>query len=75
VFVRDEVMLEISFDEARGRLAKLDSWFLTASDHAHAQGIAAWRGSARWARRPACPGWPRCASSTWRLRMAEPGWR
>lgn len=40
MFVRDEVMLEISFDEARGRLAKLDSWFLTASDHAYVQGIA-----------------------------------
>lgn len=40
MFVRDEVMLEIGFDEARDRLAKLDSWFLTASDHAYGEGIA-----------------------------------
>lgn len=40
MFVRDEVMLEISFDEARDRLAKLGSWFLTASDHAYGEGIA-----------------------------------
>jgi hypothetical protein len=40
MFVRDEVMLDVGFDEARDRLAKLDSWFLTASDHAYGEGIA-----------------------------------
>jgi hypothetical protein len=40
VFVRDEVRLEIGFDDARDRLAKLDSWFLTASDRAYGEGMA-----------------------------------
>ena len=74
MFVRDEVMLDIGFDEARDRLAKLDSWFLTASDHAYGEGIAglarigplAGAGLSRLAE---------IASRIWRLRMAEPGSR
>lgn len=40
MFVRDEVMLDVGFQDARDRLAQLDSWFLTASDHAYGEGIA-----------------------------------
>jgi hypothetical protein len=39
VFGRDEVLLDVGFDEARDRLAKLDRWFLGASDDAYGEGI------------------------------------
>ena len=40
MFVRDEVPIDVGFEAARDRLAKLDSWFLNASDHAYGEGIA-----------------------------------
>lgn len=40
MFVRDEVPIDVGFEVARTRLEKLDSWFLTASDHAYGEGIA-----------------------------------
>jgi hypothetical protein len=40
MFVRDEVPIDVGFEVARERLARLDSWFLTASDHAYGEGIA-----------------------------------
>lgn len=40
MFVRDEMPLDVGFEEARDRLARLDSWFLTASNDAYSEGIA-----------------------------------
>jgi hypothetical protein len=40
VFVRDEVMLDVGFDEARDRLAKLDRWSPDASDDVYREEIA-----------------------------------
>ena len=40
MFVRDEVMLDVGFDEARDRLAKLDRWFPDASDDVYREEIA-----------------------------------
>ena len=40
MFVRDEVALDLGFEEARGRLTKLGSWFLRASDDVYSEGIA-----------------------------------
>ena len=40
MFVRDEVMLHVGFDEARDRLAKLDRWFPAASDDIYREEIA-----------------------------------
>lgn len=40
MFVRDEVPLDVGFEEARGRLARLGSWFLRASDDVYREGIA-----------------------------------
>ena len=40
MFIRDEVPLEVGFKVARDRLARLNSWFLTASDHAYGEGMA-----------------------------------
>ena len=39
MFVCEDVRLEIGFEVARDRLAKLDRWFLTASNDAYAKGI------------------------------------
>ncbi len=40
MFVRDEVPIEVGFEEARGRLAGLGGWFLRASDDVYSEGIA-----------------------------------
>jgi hypothetical protein len=40
MFVRDEVPIDVGFEVARDRLANLDRWFLTASDHAYGEGMA-----------------------------------
>jgi hypothetical protein len=40
MFVRDQVRIDIGFEEARDKLAKLDRWFLTASDRAYGDEIA-----------------------------------
>ena len=40
MFIRDQVPLDVVFEVARDRLGELDSWFLTASDHAYGEGIA-----------------------------------
>ena len=58
MFVRDEVPLDVGFEVARDRLANLDSWFLTASDHAYGEGIA---GLARIGPRGSTPGMSRLA--------------
>jgi hypothetical protein len=58
MFVCDEVPLDVGFEVARDRLAKLDSWFLTASDHAYGEGMA---GLARIGPRGPAPGISRLA--------------
>jgi hypothetical protein len=58
MFVRDEVPVDVGFEVARDRLAKLDSWFLTASDHAYGEGVA---GLARIGPRGPMPGISRLA--------------
>jgi hypothetical protein len=58
MFVRDEVPVDVGFEVARDRLAKLDSWFLAASDHAYGEGIA---GLARIGPRGPVPGISRLA--------------
>lgn len=40
MFVRDEVPVDAGLDAARGRLARLDGWFLGASDDAYREGLA-----------------------------------
>jgi hypothetical protein len=58
MFVRDEVPIDVGFEVARERLANLDSWFLTASDHAYGEGIA---GLARIGPRGSTPAMSRLA--------------
>src|SRR5437763_13160760 len=40
MFVRDEVPVEAGFDEARARLARLDRWFLSASDDVYREEVS-----------------------------------
>ena len=58
MFVRDEVPIDVGFEVARERLANLDSWFLTASDHAYGEGFA---GLARIGPRGSTPAMSRLA--------------
>ena len=74
-FVRDEVMLDIGFDEARDRLAKLDRWFPDASDDVYREEIAVLAPIGPPGLRPACPGWPRYVCRAWRPAMSPPGSR
>src|SRR5215469_6647664 len=70
MFVRDEVPVDVGFDVARDRLAKLDSWFLTASDHAYGEGIA---GLARIGPRGPVPGISRLAEIRFQSLAAHDG--
>lgn len=58
MFVRDEVPIDIGFEVARDRLAKLDRWFLTASDDAYGEGMT---GLSRIGPRGPAPGISRLA--------------
>jgi len=70
MFVRDQVPVDVGFDVARDRLAKLDSWFLTASDHAYGEGIA---GQARIGPRGPVPGISRLAEIRFQSLEAHDG--
>jgi hypothetical protein len=70
MFVRDEVPIDVGFEAARERLAKLDSWFLTASDDAYGEGIA---GLARVGPRGPTPGMSRLAEIRFQSLAAENG--
>jgi hypothetical protein len=60
MFVRDEVRVDVGLEVARDRLAKLDSWFLTASDYAYGEGMA---GLSRVGPRGPVPGISRLAET------------
>lgn len=70
MFVRDEVPIDVGFEVARERLAKLDSWFLTASDHAYGEGIA---GLARIGPRAPAPTMSRLAEIRFQSLAADDG--
>jgi hypothetical protein len=70
MFVRDEVPIDVGFEVARERLAKLDSWFLTASDHAYGEGMA---GLSRIGPRGPVPGVSRLAEIRFQSLAADDG--
>src|SRR5215469_6780453 len=63
-------MLDVGFRDARDRLGKLDSWFLTASDHAYEEGMA---GLARIGPRGPAPGISRLAEIRFQPLAAQQG--
>ena len=70
MFVRDEVLVDAGFEVARDRLAGLDSWFLTASDHAYGEGMA---GLSRIGPRGPAPGISRLAEIRFQSLAADDG--
>jgi hypothetical protein len=70
MFVRDEMPIDVGFEDARDRLAKLDCWFLTASDHAYGEGMA---GLARIGPRGPAPGISRLAEIRFQSLAAHEG--
>jgi hypothetical protein len=70
MFVRDEVPIDVGFEVARDRLANLDRWFLTASDHAYGEGMA---GLSRVGPRGPAPGISRLAEIRFQSLTAHDG--
>ena len=70
MFVREEVRIDVGFEVARSRLEELDSWFLTASDHAYGEQIA---GLARIGPRGPAPGMSRLAEIRFQSLTAHDG--
>ena len=70
MFIRDEVPIDVGFEVARDRLATLDRWFLSASDHAYGEEIA---GLARIGPRGPVPGMSRLAEIRFQSLTAHDG--
>jgi hypothetical protein len=71
VFVREEVRLDLGFQVARDRLAKLDRWFLTASNDAYSEEIADLAGIGS---RGAAPGLSKLAEVRFQTLAARDGY-